>query len=165
MIELRGGRLPLVAGLIAAPFVVSGYLGLTMALFLPLLALRTIFSRRSGFTGRRRDDRGKESMMKLFVGNLSFDVTGTDLRAAFAAYGQVNSVDIVVDRASGQSRGFGFIEMPLKANAVAAMQGLDGTNMKGRNVNVSEARARHDGGGPRDVPRGWAVAGDGRNRW
>jgi RNA recognition motif-containing protein len=167
MIDLRGGRLLFVAGLVAAPLVITGYVGLTLLVFLPLLGLRMIFPRRrsSGFMRSRRQEGGKESVMKLFVGNLSFEVTGTDLRTAFAAYGQVSSADVVTDRESGRSRGFGFIEMPLRVNAVAAMQALDGTDMKGRSVNVSEARPRNDGGGRRDAPAGWAVAGTGRNRW
>jgi len=113
MVDLRGDRLLLVAGLIAAPLVITGYVGLTVLLFLPLLGLRAILpGRQSSASMRsRRQESGKESLMKLFVGNLSFEVTGTDLRTAFAAYGQVSSADVVTDRESGRSRGFGFIEM------------------------------------------------------
>jgi RNA recognition motif-containing protein len=101
---------------------------------------------------------------KLFVGNLSFEVTPVDLRAAFAAYGQVSSADIVTDRSSGQSRGFGFIEMAGQA-AEAAMQGLDGSVLKGRTINVSRAHARSEGGNRGNAAPGWAVVGDGRHRW
>jgi len=80
-------------------------------------------------------------MTKLFVGNLSSEVTQADLRAAFAAYGPVSSADIVVDRSDGKSKGFGFIEMSWQAHAVAAIQGLNGTDLKGRSINVSRVAA------------------------
>ena len=85
-------------------------------------------------------------MTKLFVGNLSFEVTQDDLRAAFAVYGPVSSANVVMDRSNGGSRGFGFIEMPWQAHAMAAIQGLDGTDLKGRSINVSRARPRSEGG-------------------
>ena len=84
-------------------------------------------------------------MTKLFVGNLSFEVTQGDLRAAFAVYGPVSSANVVMDRSNGGSRGFGFIEMPWLAHAMAAIQGLDGTDLKGRSINVSRARPRSGG--------------------
>jgi RNA recognition motif-containing protein len=105
------------------------------------------------------------TMTRLFVGNLSFEVTSVDLRAAFAAYGQVSSADIVMDRSNGTSRGFGFIEMPWQAHAVAAIQGLNGTDLKGRSINVSRAYPRSDGGSRGNPPRGWDVVGEGRHRW
>ena len=104
-------------------------------------------------------------MTRLFVGNLSFEVTPVDLRAVFAAYGPVSSVDIVMDRSSGGSKGFGFVEMPRQAHAMAAIRGLDGTDLKGRSINVSRARPRSEGGGQGDPPRGWGVVGDGRHNW
>ena len=85
-------------------------------------------------------------MTRLFVGNLSFEVTQSDLREAFAAYGPVSSADIVMDRSNGRSKSVGYIEMPWQAHAVAAIQGLDGTDLKGRSINVSRARPRSDGG-------------------
>ena len=103
-------------------------------------------------------------MTRLFVGNLSFEVTSGDLRAAFAAYGPVSSADIVVDRSNGRSKGFGFIEM-LPPHAVAAIQGLDGTDLKGRTINVSRARPRSEGGSRGNPPRGWDLVGDARHRW
>jgi len=103
-------------------------------------------------------------MTKLFVGNLSSEVTQVDLRAAFAAYGQVSTADIVMDRSSATSRGFGFVEMSHE-NAMAAMRRLDGTDLKGRRINVSRARPRSEGSGGGNQPRGWAVVGDARNRW
>ena len=103
-------------------------------------------------------------MTKLFVGNLSFEVTQADLRAAFAAYGPVSSADIVVDRSDGKSKGFGFIEMSWQAHAVAAIQGLNGTDLKGRSINVSRALPRTDRGSRGNPPRGWDVVGDGHSR-
>jgi RNA recognition motif-containing protein len=104
-------------------------------------------------------------MTRLFVGNLSFEVTQADLRAVFAAYGPVSSADIVMDRSDGRSKGFGFIEMSWQAHAVAAIQGLNGTELKGRSINVSRAHQRSEGDGRGNPPRGWDVVGDGRNRW
>ena len=104
-------------------------------------------------------------MTKLFVGNLSSDVTQDDLRAAFAPYGPVSSANVVMDRANGGSRGFGFIEMPRQAQAMAAIQGLNGTDLKGRRLNVSGARSQSEGGRPENGSRGWAVVGEGRNHW
>lgn len=105
------------------------------------------------------------SMTRLFVGNLAFEVTQVDLRAAFAAYGTVSTADVVVDRSTGVSKGFGFIEMPGQVQAVAAIQGLDGTDLKGRTITVSRAHPRSDGGRRGNTPRGWAVVGSGRDRW
>ncbi len=85
--------------------------------------------------------------MKLYVGNLSYSVTDAELREAFAAHGQVSSAEVVKDRASGQSKGFGFVEMPVQDEAHAAMQALNGTALKGRTLNVNEARPRADGAG------------------
>jgi cold-inducible RNA-binding protein len=104
------------------------------------------------------------TMTRLFVGNLSFEVTQSDLREAFAAYGPVSEANIVADRANGRSTGFGFVEMPWEAHAVAAIQGLDGTDLKGRSINVSRARPLSDGGSRGNPPRGWDVAGDGGMR-
>jgi cold-inducible RNA-binding protein len=100
-------------------------------------------------------------MTKLFVGNLPFELTDADVRAAFAAYGPVGSAIVVTDRSTGESRGFGFVEMSWPAHAVAAIQGLDGTDLKGRRINVSRARSRADGGRG-SPPRGWALVGQGR---
>src|SRR2546425_5554939 len=88
----------------------------------------------------------RTGMTRLFVGNLSFEVTPIDLRAAFATYGPVTSADIVVDTSNGRSKGFGFIEMPSQTHAAAAIEGLDGTDLKGRSINVSRAHVRRDGG-------------------
>ena len=85
--------------------------------------------------------------MKLYVGNLSYNLTDAELRDAFAAHGEVTSAEIVKDRGSGQSKGFGFVEMPSQDEAKAAIQALHGAALKGRTLNVNEARPRADGGG------------------
>jgi len=105
------------------------------------------------------------TMTRLFVGNLSSEVTPVDLRAVFAAYGPVSSAEIAMDRSSGRSKGFGFIDMAWQAHAVAAIQRLDATDLKGRSINVSRASPRSDGGSRGNPPRGWDVVGDGRGRW
>jgi RNA recognition motif-containing protein len=85
--------------------------------------------------------------MNIYAGNLSFDVTEEDLRQAFESYGKVESVTIVKDKYSGQSKGFGFVEMPAKAEATAAINGLDGKDLQGRTLKVNEARPRSDSRG------------------
>jgi cold-inducible RNA-binding protein len=87
--------------------------------------------------------------VNIYVGNLSREVTEDELRKAFEAFGQVTSVSIIKDRYSGESRGFGFVEMPTKTEAQAAINGLNGTSLKERTLSVSEARPRTEGGGGR----------------
>ena len=82
--------------------------------------------------------------MNIYVGNLSFDLTEEDLRKAFESYGQVETATMVKDKFSGQSRGFGFVEMPTKAEAIAAINGLNGKDLNGRTLSVNEARPRSD---------------------
>jgi len=84
--------------------------------------------------------------MNIYVGNLSREVTEDDLRKAFEAFGQVTSVAIIKDRFSGESRGFGFVEMPTKAEGESAITGLNGTELKGRTLNVNVARPRTESG-------------------
>jgi RNA recognition motif-containing protein len=83
--------------------------------------------------------------MKIYVGNLAHEVTEGDLRQAFEPFGQIESATIVTDKFSGESRGFGFVEMPAKAEAQAAITGLNGKDLKGRTLNVNEARPRPEG--------------------
>jgi len=87
--------------------------------------------------------------MNIYVGNLSYEVTEEDLRQAFEGFGQIASATIVKDRYSGESRGFGFVEMSSRAEAQSAIDGLNGKELKGRKINVSEAcprsEARRDG--------------------
>ena len=80
--------------------------------------------------------------MKIYVGNLSYEVTEEDLRLALEQFGQVESATIIKDKYSGQSRGFGFVEMPSKADAQSAIDGLNSTELKGSSLNVNEARPR-----------------------
>jgi RNA recognition motif-containing protein len=90
--------------------------------------------------------------MNIYVGNLSLEVTEEDLREAFKAFGQVTSVNIIKDRDSGRSRGFGFVEMPAKTEGQAAISGLTGKDLKGQALSVNEARPRSErgrGGGGR----------------
>jgi RNA recognition motif-containing protein len=83
--------------------------------------------------------------MNIYIGNLSFDTTEDEIQQAFTAFGQVATVNIIKDKFSGESRGFGFVEMPTKAEADAAIAGLNGTELKGRTVTVNEARPRTEG--------------------
>jgi len=87
--------------------------------------------------------------MNIYVGNLSYEVTEEDLGQAFKEFGQVESVKIITDKYSGQSKGFGFVEMPSKAEGQSAIEGLNGKELKGRTLNVNEARPRTEspGGG------------------
>lgn len=87
--------------------------------------------------------------MKIFVGNLSFDLTEDELAAEFGTYGRVESVAIPSDRISGRPRGFAFVEMPSKSEAEAAIEGLNGKSIKERTIVVNESRPRTEnrGGG------------------
>jgi RNA recognition motif-containing protein len=88
-------------------------------------------------------------LKKIFVGNLSFDMSENDLRELFAQHGQVVSASIVMDRNTGRSRGFGFVEMENDNEAQAAISALNGTESLGRTLNVNEARPRPPRSGPR----------------
>ena len=85
--------------------------------------------------------------MKIYVGNLSYEVTEEDLRLALEAFGQVESATIIKDKFSGQSKGFGFVEMASKSEGQSAIDGLNGKELKGRALNVNEARPRTEGRG------------------
>ena len=110
--------------------------------------------------------------MNIYVGNLSFDTSESDLQAAFAAYGNVTSARIATDRDTGRARGFGFVEMSNQAESQAAIAGLNGTQLQGRTLTVNEAKPREErssggnrggygGGGGYGNSRG----GGGGNRW
>jgi RNA recognition motif-containing protein len=109
--------------------------------------------------------------MNIYVGNLSFNVTEDDLRQAFEGFGQIATVSIIKDKFSGQSKGFGFVEMPSNDEAKAAISGMNGKEMKGRTLNVNEARPRTDdrrggGGGGGRRPGGFGGGGGGgRSRY
>ena len=94
-------------------------------------------------------------MTNIYCGNLSYQLTEEQLREAFAAFGEVASAKIIIDRATGQSKGFGFVEMPSKEEAEEAVRQLDGTPLGGRNIRVNEARPRQDNNSrpPRRQPR------------
>ena len=84
--------------------------------------------------------------MNIYVGNLSYDTDDASLRAAFEAHGEVSSAQVIKDRDTGRSRGFGFVEMPSSEQAQAAMEALNGSDLDGRSLNVNEARARSERG-------------------
>lgn len=99
--------------------------------------------------------------MNIYVGNLPYKITENDLRDLFAAYGEVTSVSMIKDKMTGQSKGFGFVDMPDGAEGNAAIQGLNEQAVQGRNIKVNEAKPREDrprdgggrggfGGGSRD---------------
>ena len=105
--------------------------------------------------------------MNIYVGNLSYDVTEDELRQEFAAFGEVESVNIITDKHSGRSKGFGFVEMKSKSEAEAAIAGLKGKSLKDRELDVNEARPRTDnrsGGSYGGGRRGGGFGGGGRSR-
>ncbi|MBD3178493.1 MAG: RNA-binding protein [Candidatus Latescibacteria bacterium] len=87
--------------------------------------------------------------MNIYVGNISYDTTEDDLREAFEAHGEVDSVSIIMDRDTGRSKGFGFVEMPNDDEAQEAMDALNEQEFMGRTLNVNKARPRRGGGGGR----------------
>jgi len=109
--------------------------------------------------------------MNIYVGNLAHETTEDDLRQAFEAFGQVESVNIIKDRFSGESRGFGFVEMPSKDEAQTAIEEMNEKDLQGRALNVNEAKPRaprggggggRGGGRGRDGRRGGGGGGGGR---
>ena len=82
--------------------------------------------------------------MNIYVGNLAYGVTQDELREAFGAYGQVESASLITDKFTGESKGFGFVEMPNNAEADAAIKALNDTSLKGRNMKVNQAKPRGD---------------------
>ena len=107
--------------------------------------------------------------MKIYVGNLSYNTDGESLRTAFAEFGEVTSAEAVTDRETGKSRGFGFVEMPNKAEAEAAIKALNGKELDGRALNVNEARPKAErddrGGRGGGGARGGTSGGGGGRRW
>ncbi len=102
--------------------------------------------------------------MNIYVGNLAREVTEEQLRQAFEAYGQIGAVSIIKDKFSGESRGFGFVEMPSKDEAQAALDGLNGKDLSGREMKVNEAHergSRGGGGGSSRGPRRGGFGGGG----
>jgi RNA recognition motif-containing protein len=97
--------------------------------------------------------------MNIYVGNLSYEVSQDDLQQAFAAHGEVVNASIISDKFTGRSRGFGFVEMAKEEDARAAIAALNGMDLKGRSLNVNEARPRND------KPRGGGRMAGSRNSW
>ena len=95
--------------------------------------------------------------MKLYVGNVSFNTSNQDLNEMFGAFGTVESANIVEDRETGRSRGFGFVEMSSKSEGEEAISGLNGKEVDGRSLTVNEAKPRENrsGGGGGARKRGW----------
>lgn len=91
--------------------------------------------------------------MKLYVGNLSFDTSESEVREALSQFGQVDDVTLITDRDTGRPKGFGFVEMPNDQEAREAINALDGKDLGGRNIKVNEAKPRTE------------RSGGGRNRW
>ncbi len=101
--------------------------------------------------------------MNIYVGNLAYSVASEDLRSAFEAYGEVSSANVITDRDSGRSKGFGFVEMADDGQAKDAIEKLNGTELSGRTITVNEARPREDrgGGGRSDKRRSGGYGGGG----
>jgi cold-inducible RNA-binding protein len=113
-----------------------------------------LFVRELPSTNRKE---GRRVPKKLYVGNLAYSVTDQDLRDLFSQSGAVESVAVISDRESGQSKGFAFVEMADAGAADAAIKLLDGSELKGRNIKVNEAKPREGGGG--GGPRGGGGGG------
>ena len=103
--------------------------------------------------------------MKLYVGNLSFNTSSSDLQDLFSQAGTVESASVIEDRDSGQSRGFGFVEMSSREEGQAAIAQLNGKEVGGRNLNVNEAKPREDRGGGGGGNRGGFGGGNRGQRW
>ncbi len=106
--------------------------------------------------------------MKLYVGNISFDTTEQDLEEMFGEVGTVQSANIITDRDTGRSRGFGFVELSSQEEGQNAIAQFDGQEVDGRNLKVNEAKPRENrggGGGRGGGGRGGYGGGDGGNRW
>jgi RNA recognition motif-containing protein len=102
--------------------------------------------------------------MNIYVGNLSYEVTEEDLKEAFEVFGEVETVKVIKDNYTGRSKGFGFVEMPSKAEGQSAIEGLNGKELKGRTLNVNEARPRTEGRGSRRGYGGGRGGQGGRRR-
>jgi RNA recognition motif-containing protein len=105
--------------------------------------------------------------MRIFVGNLAWSVDDAGLQDIFAPYGEVVSATVMIDRATGRSKGFGFVEMPSAGDAQKAINALNGKDVSGRPLTVNEARPREEraGGGDRGGYRGGGGGGGGRGRY
>ena len=102
--------------------------------------------------------------MNIFVGNLSFETTDEDLRAEFAAFGELTSVNVLKDKFTNKSRGFAFVEMPNKEEAEKAITALHGKSINGRTINAAEAKPREDKPAGSRPSHGGGFGGGGSNR-
>jgi cold-inducible RNA-binding protein len=102
--------------------------------------------------------------VRIYVGNLSYDVTDDDLKGLFEPYGEVASANVITDKFTGNSKGFGFVEMPAREAASKAIQELRGREVRGRTLNVDEARPSGAGGGGGGGGRGGPRGGGGGGR-
>jgi RNA recognition motif-containing protein len=98
--------------------------------------------------------------MNIYVGNLAYSVTQDDLREAFAVFGDVESANLITDKFTGESKGFGFVEMPNNTEADAAIKALNESPLKGRPIRVNQAKPRAE-----RSSNGRGGAGGGRQRW
>ena len=101
--------------------------------------------------------------MDIYVGNIAYAVTDEDLRSSFGVYGTVESARVVIDRDTGRSRGFGFVEMPNQDEGPKAIENLNGADLKGRPMTVNPSRPREGGGGSSGGGR--RMGGGGGPRW
>jgi cold-inducible RNA-binding protein len=101
--------------------------------------------------------------MDIYVGNLPYKAADQDLRTLFEEFGTVSSARVIMDKMSGQSKGFGFVEMPNQSEAQAAIQKTNGADLMGRSLRVNESRPREEGGGGRGP--GGPGGGGGRDRF
>jgi len=102
--------------------------------------------------------------MNIYAGNLPHETTEDELRQAFAEFGQVTEVRLIMDKFSGESKGFGFVEMPSKAEAEKAIEAMNGKDFMGRTLNVNEARPKIDRGGGGGRRGGFGGGGGDRGR-
>jgi RNA recognition motif-containing protein len=106
----------------------------------------------------RKNSKKRRVIMNIYVGNLSYEATDGSIREAFESFGQVTSARVIKDKYSGQSRGFGFVEMPVQSQAQTAIKSLNGKELLGKEMNVNEARPRTGqgrmGGGRMDYSGG-----------
>jgi RNA recognition motif-containing protein len=112
-----------------------------MSLYLPPEEYSNLIT----FSKKCKYSKPKGGRMNIYIGNVSWDLTEEELKEAFEAYGQITTVNIIKDKYTGRSRGFAFVEMPDKASAEAAIKGLNGKELKGREIVVNEARSRKEG--------------------
>jgi RNA recognition motif-containing protein len=102
---------------------------------------RDVFNKEKEKTSKKR-----RMIMNIYVGNLSYEATDITIREAFESFGQVTSARVIKDKYSGQSRGFGFVEMPAQSQAQTAIRSLNGKDLLGKEISVKEARPRADEG-------------------